>query len=183
MKELLERAGLSFETGGTAYAELYAYAQGIGLIQEENDGCERKMLLESTDKAELSGFADMLKLDISRYTAQELKDEIRRRLSLRFGFSSYTGADEEFSSVGSGEYSLSASLCSVTGVRLEDLREAGNFLAAYSPYCASKTYIGEGVRITFDMWDATEYTFNKYDSLGLPWEFLDTIRSDIFEQQ
>ena len=183
MKKLLENAGLSFEEGGTAYAELWAYARGIELILEVNRDAESRLLLTCEDRDGLSGWADMLGIDKTRYTAGELKSEIRRRLSLMFAFSSYTGADEEFSSVGSGEYALSAEECRVSGIGLDDLKEAGKFLAAYSPFCARRIYSGEGEPVTFDMWDATGYSFNKYDSLGLTWDFLDTIRSDIFEQQ
>lgn len=182
MKTLLERAGFSFDEGGISYAELCAYAKGLSLVKELLDTAESILLLNCEDKSLLTGYADMLRLDSERYSAASLKEEIKRRLALPFSFSSYSSADAEYASVSSGEYALTERMCVVMGAGLGDLKEAGKFLEAYSPFCAQRLYSGEGERLNFDMWDSIACTFNAYDSLRLTFDFLDTLRSDIFEQ-
>ena len=182
MKTLLEGAGLSFDEGGISCAELKAYAKGLQYVKDCIDSAENALLLNGSEIRRFINYADMLRIDSSRFSAQTLKDEIKRRLSLPFAYSSYTQADAQFSPVLSGEYALTQNTCVVIGVRLGDLKEAGKFLAAYSPFCAERLYSGEGSLLTFDMWDSIGYTFNGYDSLHLPCEFLESLRSDIFEQ-
>ncbi len=182
MKALLEEAGLSFESGGLSNAELWAYAAGLETAAGLIDYTESVMMMLSEDKNDLARYADLLKIDRERYTADELKAEITRRLSLPFGQSSYTLAEQEFARVKSGEYALTAEQCVVFGAYAGDLREAALFLKAYSPFCAQQRYGGDGDAMTFDLWDSLGYSFNRLDSLEITFDFSDSIRSDIFEQ-
>lgn len=182
MKELLERSGLSFNEGGISEAELSAYSKGLGLLEDYISEIENGIFIVGGEMPGLIRYAGMLKTDMSRFDTEGLILEIIRRFSLGFGQSSYSNADEQYGVVGSGEYACSSTRCVVIGAALGDLKEAGRFLASYAPCCAEKLYSGEGERLTFDMRDSIGYTFNEYDGLNLPFEFSDSLRSDIFEQ-
>ena len=183
MKRLLEKTGLSFNEGGISSAELHAYAKGAELLEEFIDNAEGEIFPLGRDEGEIIRFADMLGIDRGRYaTREELKSEIIRLLSLKFGRSSFSEVEAAFSRVGSGEYYFIDSGCILVATKLGDLKEAGKFLRAYASPFASAVYSGDGERLTFDMWDSIAYTFNTYDSLGLTCEFLESLRSDIFEQ-
>ena len=182
MKALLEKSGLSFDTGGISNAELCAYSKGLELLRDYIGEVENSIIISEADTDYLIRYADMLNIDMSRFGFEELVEELVRRFSLRFASSSYGEADALYLNVGSGEYAFTYSNSVIIGAALGDLKEAGKFLASYAPCCTQKLYSGEGELLTFDMRDGIGYTFNSYDALKLPFEFQDSLRSDIFEQ-
>ncbi len=181
MKSLLEKTGLSFNEGGISCAELYAYSRGLELIKNSLDLTESIVFMNCDDTELLARYADMLKIDRERFTLSELKAEIAKRLSAKYAQCSLSQADEAFSLVASGSYLFSTYEVELEGVRLEDLYEASKFLHAYTPYFSNWKYAGTGERLTFDMRESLGYRFNDFDKFKLKFDFLDSIRSDIFE--
>ena len=181
MKKLLEGIGLSFNEGGISFAELYAYARGLELIDEGLNKAESIIFMDTDDREELARYSDMLKIDRERFTAEELKEEIERRLSSPFSECSTSQAQRDFSRVGSGNISFTRDYAVLEGVKLEDLYEALKYLRAYTPYFSDWKYSGNGERLNFDMRDSVGLSFNDFDRYGFKFSFLDSLRSDIFE--
>ena len=172
MRALLEPPGITFKEGGMTNAEIYAYAAGLDAVQRVLDAAQAAVFFPLSETADLSAYAEMLRLDSARYTEEELKDEIYNRLSHTYG--DYTAADilNEFQKIGSGSYSVTDKII-FSELDAEGLAELGKFTDAFLPYGTGAEYSDEG--LTFDEWDSWGLTFGKYDSLRLAFDILDRL--------
>ena len=179
MKSLLEKTGLTFEAGGISFAELAAYAKGLEYAREMLEKSEESIFITGSETDSLIRYADLLRLDVGRFTFEELSDEIVRRYSLNFGEQSWTLFGEAFSLIGSGSCEFNVPEITFSGIEPEGLKELGKLIEAYIPIGYITLYSGSGM--TFDLWDEIGYSFNRYDGLGLPYDIIDNLRSDEFE--
>ena len=181
MKALLEKTGMRFTPGGITNAEISAYAQGIELVKNAFEAAEGAVFILTFGKPDYNYFASLLCLDSSRYTEQELQNEIIYRLSHSFGDYTADCFVNDFNKIGSGSYEH-MSIDYGEGVEPDckdivfsdvdrnDLAELGKFIKAYQN---GDNSFYDGTGLTFDEWHDWGLTFNEYDALGLPFNILD----------
>ena len=176
MKSLLRRAGLSVNDNGISDAEVYAYARGLETVCEKLSEAEE---IISTD-AGLSRYASYLGIDAAKYGGNELKELIIRRASYKLAELTGGDFDAEFALTGAASLEIGENGITVKGINPARMYELSVFLNGFVP--AGVKLSSDGGGMDFDAWDATGYTFNQYDALALPFDILDTLRSDMFEQ-
>lgn len=180
MKALLEDAGIRLTENGFSAAETAAYAKGLALVREQLETAEAAVLFDENGENTLSEYARMLSLDGRRYDRAALTAMIRERMRECFSPLSGEAFDEGFLRVGSGSVSADGNTLVFDGVQATDLAALGSFIAGYVPIVTGVRCNGSGM--TFDAWDGTGLCFLEYDAMKLPFDILDTLRSDTFEQ-
>ncbi len=176
MKSLLEKASLSFASGGINDAEIYAYAAGMELIRDSLEQAEGIL----SEDAGIERLAELFALDSSRYGRERLRELIRRRASYEPSMLTAEDFDEEFSLTNAEDITVSGDTVVIEGIDADRLFELSVFLKGFSPL--GRRAIADGEGMTFDLWEATGFNFSQYDRLCLPFDILDTLRSDTFEQ-
>lgn len=172
--KLFNLAGINITDGSPDDGEAYAYAAGLQLIKQVLDRAVAKAGIDGSDGLDLRYYAALLGLDPSRYTKEALMAAVIARLS--HSYADYTAPQvvEAFAAVGSGSMHLYNHLLTFADVHPEDLPELGKFLASFL-YCGTQVaYDGDGM--TFDEWEAGDYSFTEYEQLQLPFTILDNYR-------
>ena len=183
MKSLLQGTGISFNDGGISDAEIYAYASAVDFIMQKLQCSIDDVFMENGSTAEK--YAALLNLDKNRYTAEHLKQEIKKRLAMSYASATVTEHDAAFDAVGSGSYELLLSqnenvpTIVFSGVALEDLPQLAKFIESYTCPGEEAYYDGDG--LTFDEWDSLNKSFYSLDKMNLPFNIIDYLRSDIIE--
>ena len=183
MKALLEQVGIEFSEHGISAAEIYAYASAIEMVRQNLQNVLRDVLID--DNAELEKYAYIFNIDTSRFTRDELINEIIYRLSMDYGTYLASDLEAEFDSVGSGHILFSLDYPSmIPSVRFEDvdaddLEQLGKFIEGFTCLSQNVTYFGNGM--SFSSWGTWNKTFFKLDKLGLPFNIIDNLRSDMIE--
>lgn len=168
-----------FSEHGISTGEIYAYSKAIELVYSLLSFAERSVYIAG-EESELYYICDLLRLNTSLYSRSELINMIKERLS--HSFAAYTFEDilDAFDSIGSGSLEIGSDSLTVSGVSSDKLGEAGKFLFAYKPFSLGANAGGNG--LTFDEWDSFNESFGTYDSFLLPFDFIDTLRSEDIEQ-
>ena len=183
MKALLKKTGIVFNEGGISNAEIYAYAYAIKAVRDDISAAVDELFLENGANAHK--YAKLLNIDESRYTQSELEEEIKSRFAMNFATATVEDFDAAFDAVGSGSYSLSLSEDDnvpeiiFSGVRGEDMPQLAKFIEAYT-YTRERTFF-DGDGMTFDDWDDWDQSFYMLDKMSLPFNIIDSLRSDIIE--
>ena len=183
MKALLENTGLTFSPDGITMAEIYAYASAIEYVRQYVSSIVSEVFADEYSTGEK--YAKLLNLDLDRYTESELKDEIRRRLSMTYGSSTVEEFEDAFSQVGSGAYNLRLDFFNTIPaitfreVNKEDLPQLGRFIEGYIMISNFADFNGNG--ISWSSWDAWEQSFYRLDTMNLPFLIIDYLRSDLIE--
>lgn len=173
MKRLLETAGLNIAAGGIGEAELCGYAAGLALIREALESAEAGI-------AAPERYAALLGLDTEDLGENELRRWIVRRVSEASALPDGEILDTEFSLTGATALRPTQDGLLLTGFNLSRSKALAFFLASFLPVGVRIT--GGGSGLCFDQWEATGFTFREYDRLRLPFDLLDTLRSDTYEQ-
>ena len=174
IKELMKTAGITVSEGSANDGEAYAYAAALAAVAALPSLAAARSGLDGTAYVDSGYYASLLGIDADRFTADGLKEEIIRRLS--HSYADYTADDaaHAFELIGSGSMSIEEGTLIFAGIQPEDLAELGKYIAAYRFVGVPFDYNGDG--LTFDEWDSLHYSFEKYDTLQLPWTILDHYR-------
>lgn len=180
MKLLLSDIGLAFEECGVTNAEIYAYSAGLEYVRQNILDTFNKIFINLDNNDNVFMYTELLDIDTQGCTAAELKSMIFKRLGQKYGDYTRSGFDEAFAAVGSGTYEISNGMITFSNVNAEDMKRLGRFIKGYVSLCTKAVCGGSG--IDFDAWDRWGQSFNEYDNMGLTFDIIDTLRSDIIEQ-
>lgn len=181
MRSLLERLNISFTENGYSNAEVYAYSKGIELVKNQNENTMSEIFINLDSAQKFERYASLLNIDASRFTDEELKAKIIKRLSMNFGDYTKTDFDAAFEAVGSGSFIYDDELEQYvfSDVDIDDFSELAKFIEGYFFMLVPITYDGTGM--SWDSWESWGKSFNYYDKLHLPLNIIDNLRSDMLE--
>lgn len=180
MKALLSDLGLSFQESGITNAEIYAYSEGLELVRSSIIDTFNRIFINFDNNDNVLMYTQMLNITADGYSAEELKSIIFKRLGQAYGDYTQSGFDEAFDAVGSGSYEISGGVITFSNVNAADLKRLGGFIKGYVFICTKAVCDGSG--LDFDTWDSWGQSFYDYDNLGLTFDIIDTLRSDMIEQ-
>lgn len=180
MKSLLSDSGLAFEENGITNAEIYSYAAGLEFVRQSLLDILCRIFISLDNNDNVSMYTDLLDIDSAGYTTEELKKMIYKRLAQKYGDYTRVGFNEAFAAVGSGEYEISGGVITFSNVDLQDMKRLAEFIKGYVFVYTKAVCDGSG--LDFDQWDSWGRSFHEYDSIGLTFDIIDTLRSDIIEQ-
>ena len=173
MKALLAPLGISFENGSFADAEIAAYAAGLSLVKQKLQRVFDTVFILISDSADPSLYADLLRLDASRYTDEALKQAIVNRFS--HSYADYTCADytAALEDAGISEYWFNDSKITCANVAKENRAEMGKLSEGYFPLTGTANYYGYGM--TFTEWGVWNLNCNELDGLCLQFEVIENL--------
>jgi hypothetical protein len=177
MKGLLLDLGFSFDEGSITNAEICSYAAGMQLVKDEMNEIFNKIFINIDKNTNVSNYCEMLDIDINNYDVDELKEKIFKRLGQQYGVLTKDMFDEAFKEVCDGEYDITNDGITISNVKVEDTKKLGKFIQQYM-FSRSNIFC-DGSGLDFDTWDKRGQTFHDYDSAKLPFNIIDTLRSDI----
>lgn len=177
IKGLMETAGITVSEGSANDGEAYAYGAALAAVAALPSLAAARSGMDGEAAIDDIYFASLLGISAERFSAEALAEEISARLS--HSYADYTADDaaHAFQLIGSGSMSLAGGILCFADIRPEDLAELGKFIAAFQYIGIPADYNGSG--LTFDEWDSFNYSFEKYDTLQLPWTVLDHYRRTV----
>lgn len=167
-------ADLGDNTGDSA--ELSAYASGLSLILNQFEEVIREIDVNTATGLGLSLFCEMTGVD-GNLDETEKRQNIQKRLSQEYG-------DYKLNDIYIALADISYELTIMTS-RFKfnfnlnefgtdfDLKELAGVINEFVPPCTVAGFLGDGA--TFNKWDATDYLFEDYDNLKLPFKILDEL--------
>lgn len=176
MKKLLSDAGITFNSNGYSNAEIYAYASAMQYVKSYFDKILKSVFI-NLDDGDMYEYSQLLNLRKSDFTSDGLKACICSRLGMPFGDYTLTNFQKAFNNIGSGQYQITKSKVIFSDVDSTDLHKLGDFIEGYIFLC--KDFVYDGTGLTFDERDSCNMNFHDIDKMNLPFDIIDTLRSDI----
>lgn len=177
MKKLLVDVGVSFNDGGFSTGEIKAYAAGLKLVRDKIEDAFNKVYIIENDNCDLTYFADLVNVDLT--DSDKTKDNVIWALSFNFGKCDKNTFQRGFSQIGEGNYQIDDNTVVFDDITISKLKFLGNFISTFVPLCVNVRFNGTG--ITFDKWEELNFNFNKTDEWNLPFDIIDSLRSDMIE--
>lgn len=177
MKQLLSDAGIRFEPTGYSASEIYAYASAMQYVKDYFDKILKTIFINLDDDADMYEYIQLLNLRRSDFLPEALKERIYGRLGMQYGDYTFSNFQKAFEDIGSGKYKITKSAIIFSDVHQKDLHKLGDFIESYIFLCKNFAYDGTG--LTFDERDSYNMNFHDCDKLNLPFDIIDTLRSDM----
>lgn len=178
LKSLIHDLGFAFTDGGITKAEIMAYSVGIELVTDVIGESIKSLMLDTDDRTSLAHYCKMLSVNDDNYSLQELKKHISTRLAERYSFATADEFKNAFAELGSGSCEIINGEIIVSGIGLSGIEKVGEFIKGYVPFCTNISYEGSGM--TFDEWDKVSKCWDEYDSMSLPFNFIDKLGGNSF---
>ncbi len=177
IKALFKTANINVPEGAASDGEAYAYGAALAAAAALPSLAAARTGMDGEAATDYAYYASLLDIDSSRFSPEALPNVVKERLY--HSFADYTADDVAlaFQRVGSGGMYTENGVLTFIGIHAEDLAELGKFIAGFQ-YCGIPVgYSGNGM--TFDEWEALDYSFERYDRLQLPWSILDYYRRNL----
>lgn len=174
MEGLVKLLGLEVENHSALSATLKGYAAGLEMIADDFKRLEKEL-----EPANATGLAFSLLCNLFRIDAALPETEKREIIAERFKerFGDYTkGNIADALAAWNFESEVIVDAIMMNDSVSSDIKLLEKFSRILSDYQSPSTHViffGNGQ--DFDYWDATQFSFDKYDSLNLPFYILDDL--------
>lgn len=177
LKKLFDFLKSDFTYAGEHESELNAYIAGINLVLDSIEKIACEINLHSAENYGLSLFCEMAGIS-GDLSIEEKRNRISERFGQKYGsykFYDLTYAVEDMSNqltISKSYFDFTFSSGDFSNVF--DLKIFSNIFNELIPPCTYVRFPSNGA--SFDKWDSTNYYFQDYDNLKLPFSVLDQLK-------
>ena len=177
LSSLYDKLNIDHPAGSQENAQLKAFSSGISFLQEQFDEYFKQIFPDTAEGLGLAYYCELLDVDYS-LEEQERRDEIIYRLSEDYRKLDCSLLKEQIEGVGEGfSYSCNNFAITIDGSisgKEYLLKKINSIIERFISPFTVVNFAGDGA--DFDYWDSLDYFFEDYDSLGLRFELLDTLK-------
>lgn len=173
---LFQMLGADLNDGSADSAEISAYSKGLEVVLESLDEIVKEIDVNTATGLGLSLFCELTNVD-STLSQEEKKSEVKKQLTRTYGdyklndiYLALADISNELT-IFTDRFDFKFNLCSFDTDF--DLKKLAKTVNEFIPPCTQVGFFGDGA--TFDRWDSSDYLFQDYDNLQLPFKMLDEL--------